>query len=130
MTYRRVQANRISGRSGQPVVAYQQPFTPPAILAAAQKKHGDVLWQSCYDYNFQFFSGGVYAQMLELKLAGSQKAAANQQWVLWLWSLYYQRKAAMMAATTEAEVCSVPTDFSEAGRPPFTVEALMADVPR
>lgn len=85
------------------------------------------LWKSAYDYNFQFFSLGAYAQILELKLAGVSRAAAAQGWILTLWSDYYQRKALCWAALTHEAVQGTNIDFSNHGTPPFTIPEMLAE---
>lgn len=96
-------------------------------LTAMKEVVGEKLWQSAYDYNFQFFSGGAYAQILELKLAGVSRALAAQGWILKLWSDYYARKAACWSALTHEAVQTIDTDFSNNGSPPFSVPEMLAE---
>ena len=85
------------------------------------------LWQACYDFNFQFFSGGAYAQILELKLAGVSRAVATQGWIIRLWTEYYTRKYILSLATTLPQVAATNLDFSSVGPPPYDVPAMMAE---
>lgn len=87
----------------------------------------EALWKSAYDYNFQFFSGGAYAQILELKLAGVPKALAVQNWILALWTDYYTRKYMLGLATTFEAVDAVSLDFTNNGAPPHTVPEMLAE---
>jgi hypothetical protein len=86
----------------------------------------DKLWQSAYDYNFQFFSAGAFARILELKLAGSQKAIETDAWIMGLWSDYYTRKYTAINATTSAELNNIDLDFSNNGNPPWTILEMLS----
>ncbi len=90
-------------------------------LDAARADRIDKLWRNAYDFNFKYFSGGAYAQILELKLAGSPRAIANQNWILSLWGDYYGRKAAIASAATQSAIDDVSLDFSAHGAPPWSV---------
>jgi len=87
----------------------------------------ELLWQSAYDYNFQFFSGGAYAQILEMKLGGVQRAIQTQGWIFALWTDYYTRKYMVGAAMTTEAVEAVSLDFSNNGNPPWTVPEMLAE---
>jgi hypothetical protein len=125
---RKVAANLIGRRTGArnaPLAA----VTPEAEILAAKKAKIAELWQRAHDWEAQFFSGGIYAQMLELKLNGSQKAVANQHWILGVWRDYYARNDTVMAMLTLDEIRNASADFSMHGAPPFTVRQMLQDAP-
>jgi len=97
-------------------------------LEAARAVKIERLWQSAYDFNFQYFSGGAYAQILELKLAGVSRALDNQNWILTLWGDYYARKYQAAAAKTFTELDAISEDFSNHGPPPWTVLEMLASI--
>jgi hypothetical protein len=83
------------------------------------------LWQSAYDYNFKYFSGGAFARILELKIAGSQKAIDTDAWIMQLWSDYFYRKAIVQQSSTLTQLNSVSLDFSNNGEPPWTILEML-----
>lgn len=87
----------------------------------------NTLWEACHNYEFQFYSGGAYAQILELKLAGSTRAAAAGEWIFHLWSDYYVRKYAMAVASTIEAIDAVSLDFSNHANPPYTIPEMLAE---
>jgi hypothetical protein len=97
-------------------------------LGVARAKKIERLWQSAYDFNFQYFSGGAYAQILELKLAGVARALDNQNWILTLWGDYYMRKYQSAIATNFTELDAVSEDFSNHGAPPWTVLEMLSSL--
>lgn len=85
------------------------------------------LWTACHLYEFQFYSGGAYAQILELKLSGSVKARASGDWILHLWEDYYARKSQIAASVDTASMDAVSTDFSNNGHPPYTIPEMLQE---
>ncbi|CAK0748754.1 hypothetical protein CCP1ISM_20056 [Azospirillaceae bacterium] len=83
------------------------------------------LWQSAYDYNFKYFSGGAFARILELKIAGSQKAIDTDAWIMQLWSDYFYRKAIAQQSTTLTQLNSISLDFTNNGEPPWTILEML-----
>jgi len=102
---------------------------PAEVLAREKARRIDQLWSACDAYERQFYSGGIHAQILELKLAGSQKAVRCQHWILGLWRSYYARKDAIVAARTIGEVHAQSLDFRDHGQPPFSVREMLQDAP-
>lgn len=96
-------------------------------LKQAKIDTGETLWQACYDYNFQFYSGGAYTQILELKLAGFARARTAGNWILALWSEYYRRKAILWAAESVEQVAVVSLDFGSFGPAPYSVPEMLAE---
>jgi hypothetical protein len=96
-------------------------------LAAAKSAASAALWQSCHDYEYARFSGGIFAQILELKLAGVNKAVDIQNWLLTLWGDYYARKYQLSTAPDISSVEAVNFDFSSHAEPPWTVEQMLQD---
>ena len=130
MAYRQRQAGSTNARGGREVPSNTvAPVEPAAVLAAAKATRYAQLWTACDAYERQFYSGGIHAQILELKLAGSAKAVACQRWILALWRDYYSRVDAVSALTTAAAVPQQSMDFSAHGRPPYTVRDMLADAP-
>lgn len=108
--------------------AYQSVYdaweTTRELETARELKIGR-LWQSAYDHNFQHISGGAYAQILELKLAGVSRAVDNQNWILALWGDYYMRRYMATIAASFAGLDAVSEDFSNHGAPPWTVLEML-----
>lgn len=130
MAYRQRAAgttNRTGGRETPSNVLLSQ--EPAEVLARAKAVRVDQLWTACDKYERQFYSGGIHAQILELKLAGSQKAVRCQHWILGLWRGYYARRDSIEAAHTVAEVMNMSLDFSAHGQPPFSVREMLQDAP-
>lgn len=119
--------NRTGGRTTPSNVLASQ--EPADVLARAKAVRIDQLWTACDAYEKQFYSGGIHAQILELKLNGSQKAVRCQHWILGLWRSYYARRDAVEAAQTTAEVIAQSTDFSAHGTPPHSVREMLQDAP-
>lgn len=130
MAYRKRPAgttNRSGGRSTPSNVLASQ--EPADVLAREKALRIDQLWTACDAYEKRFYSGGIHAQILELKLAGSQKAVQCQHWILGLWRSYYARKDAIEAAQNTGVVQSVSLDFTTHGSPPYSVRVLLQDAP-
>lgn len=110
--------------------AYQSVFDAwelHRVFVAYMEEKFAALWQACHDYEYQFYSGGAYAQILELKLAGSTKAAAAGDWIFNLWADYYTRKYFMSLSTTVEMLDAISFDFSGHGSPPFTIPEMLAE---
>lgn len=135
MAHRTIAANRVATRTGGTKVSSNTlpAGDPDGRLLAAKKRQEDLLWKACHDYEFQFFSGGAHAQILDFKIHGptqalKDKAIAVQGWILTLWGDYYTRKAQVWAASDDGMVRGVSLDFSINGQPPWTVAQMMEDV--
>jgi hypothetical protein len=133
MAHRQISANKVSGRGGRVVPSNTIANTDDERLLQAKKRHEDALWKACHDYEYQFFSGGAHAQILDFKMNGptqaiKNKAIAVQMWILNLWKEYYTRKARIWAAADDGAVRGVSLDFHVHGTPPYTVAEMMTDV--
>lgn len=96
-----------------------------AVLDSMRDALVDTLWQAAYAYDTQFFSGGIYAKMLDLRQRGVADAAENEAWLLGMWSDYYGRKAVILGANDLATALAVSCDFSNHGNPPHTVLEML-----
>lgn len=80
------------------------------------------LWQAAHEYEQKYISG-VGLSILSLGVAqGKPKALAVAAWSQNLWTLYYQRKAAI-AIDNQPEL-----DFTPATEMPYSVPELSAEV--
>lgn len=131
MAHRKIQQGRIAQRTGGHAIPSNVlvPATPADVLAAAKVKMGKQLIEACDAYERRFFSGGIHAHMLERKLAGSQKAVRNQQWILALWREYYRRLDALEAALSLDDVDTTSLDFTSFGHPPHSAREILAEIP-
>lgn len=131
MAHRKIQQGSIAQRTGGRAIPSNilVPATPADVLAAAKTKMIQRLLEACDAYERKFFSGGIHAHMLERKLAGSQKAIRNQQWILALWREYYRRHDAVEAALTLDDVNSTSLDFTSFGHPPHSAREILAEIP-
>lgn len=98
-----------------------------AYLTTIKEMVMDQLWWQFHEYEFKRFSGGIFAQILELKMLGVTRAAMIQEWLQNLWLDYYTRKAQIGAATTVEAVMAVSQDPSNNGEPPATVAEMLQE---
>jgi len=130
MAYRKRAAGTTNRSGGREIQSSEIASQEPAdVLAREKTKRIDQLWTACDAYERRFYSGGIHAQILELKLAGSPKAVRCQHWILGLWRSYYAKKGAIVAALTTGAVRAVSLDFADHGAPPYSVPELLQDAP-
>ena len=98
------------------------PYTPPGpdtAIIVAQKINA--LWQAAHDYEYQYINGSAFALLTLGVLQGKPKCIVVTAWLTSIWTLYYQRKAAVT-------VDSVDVDFSVCGGIPYSIQELMYEV--
>lgn len=94
-----------------------------AMLDAQQKANIAALWQAAHDYEYAEISGSAIGLLTLGVLQQKPKCTAVQAWIQSIWSLYYQRKAAMTHDIAPSDL-----DFSSCGPCPWTVPDLLAEL--
>ncbi len=93
-----------------------------SLMAAQKVSNVEALWQAAHDYEYSEISGSAIGLVTIGVLQSKPKCVAVQDWIKSIWTLYYQRKAAM------GPEFSPSLDFSSCGPCPHTVPELMEEL--
>ena len=85
----------------------------------------DRLWLKATAYEYSYVANGGYSALLELKLAGSSKAASFGDWIKTIWTEYYARRDQVTASHSQEIIDLINEDFSTVGPPPYLIREVL-----
>ena len=94
-------------------------------LQECVNKRIDDLWNSCYEYQNSFFNEPIWTKIGQMQMAGDPRALEIDAWINGLWNEYYTRRYMIYRATDLDSACSISTNFSDFGEPPYRVYELL-----
>ncbi len=83
------------------------------------------LWQAATDYEYSHVANGGFSALLQLKLAGSSKAAAFGDWIKSIWTEYYARRDQVTSSHSKEIIDLINEDFSTVGPPPYPIREVL-----